>query len=613
MGRGRPPKPGTAEEKAAARRERVRLNVRALRERRKQEAVPNDVDESSRPKLQWLDSDESRSSSSLGADTMSVSDGASIRRSSNMSSRKSSTTSTSSALLVVNQKNNATAKFPMSVDTNSPYAAAFLGTVRQQFLPDSVYLPPAISNTTGKPWDSDQFLWTPCAFWVTSAHTKASNQERSLLKTALLAIGMLLKSLEYQDASLRIASLEMYRRCIVGIRKSLEPLVGPNPKRPKDTVALYLSCHAAAMFELVQNSDLSATMHHLRGISNLICHLGEDNDEDGKSIAWLLLQDYRFAEMGLCLKFRYASMTSVKNRQYESRHLDQLQPSNRSPQARGSGSNNMLVTITDIADEIASIMVQLDGLRQDLKNTNSLAKLKALLKELDSIFSSYDALYAQLTARYGSAFVSVANDGDDTGIGYLKFKTFDIGAAWCYNLMTQVYCLETSIEVVTLLIQLSRWANSMPSPPDSKDSGEGTEEVDDLSDEAQMREKIQKLRDQHRGVCIQLSQCLQYFLQTDKGITGQSLSIFPLDAAASMIEIEMQRLNADLQDAKEVNASLADFTAISRRRDELHRAGLCCQKMQTRAESFGMPSFYTAGATGASNLSEAGDVHTMTE
>jgi len=480
--------------------------------------------------------------------------------------------------------------FPVSLNTRNSYAVAFLAHVRQQFLPAAIYLPPAINNTDDKSSENDGFLWTPCAFWITSAHIKASCQDHSLLKTALLAIGMLLKSLEYGDPSLRVASLEMYRRCLVGIRRSIELLTAPNSKRPKDTMVLYLSCHAAAVFELTQNSDMTGTMHHLRAISNLMCHLGEDYDEYGNPVAWQLLQDYRWAEMSLCLKFRYASMMSHKHRQLEHASSGRQRSNRHSPKAHTSSRHHMPVIITDIADDITAIMVQADALRKQLKDYDTAAKLVRLINRLDRILSRYNPLYAQLVSRYGSAFVSIDSSEDDYALGYLKFKTFEIGAAWCYNLVTQAYCLETSIEIATLLSKLSRLATYRPSFPLHTESDGSIDGFIELLDGIRLDEKIHLLRGQHRNVCIQLSQCSQYFLQTDKGMIGQALAIFPLDTAASMIDSEMERLYADTQ---EVGHTPAILTSLA----ELQVARVVCRKMQARAQMFGLPSFYTAGLT----------------
>lgn len=596
MGRGRPPKPGTVEEKAAARRERVRNNVRALRERRKKEAaIVGQLTGTKSLVVEWFDDEDSTTQTEV--DTPNSSTGvAGSRKSSDTSDFSlSSTTGHGGALYLVSRRNTAKTMFPSTIDTQSPYAAALLATVRGQFLPDSIYLPPAIGNTKGKPWESDQFLWTPCAFWVTSAFAKASCHETSLLKTSLLAIGMLLKGLEFQDSSLKIASLEMYRRSLQGIRKSLEPLTEPNPKKPKDAVALYLSCHAAAMFELIQNSDLSATMYHLRGVSHLICHLGDGGDEDHQSMAWLLLQDYRFAEMALCLKYRYTSFSSIKRRQFENANFGRFQLSKRSSAAHGRTSHNMLVTITDMADDICAIMVQLDCLRTQLSRPDAPIKIRRLLERLDLISIGFKYLHEQLVLRFGTNFLYKDTYGDGPAPGSVKFGTFDIGAAWCYYLMVQIYCFETSIDATALLLRICNDLNSMPSPPESKHSGQSDETNVESVDEFVSLDRLHELRKLHRSTCIQLSQCLQYFLQIDKGITGQGLAIFPLDAAIAMLEVEIERLQTDLRNAQE---AAKDILYISRIRKDLagvNDAREFCSKMQERAKQFGLPSFHSAG------------------
>ncbi|KAK5952290.1 hypothetical protein OHC33_006763 [Knufia fluminis] len=592
MGRGRPPKPGTAEEKAAARRERVKNNVRALRERRRKEAdLATDQTRTSQLAVEQVDEKIADTPSPVSKSVISSGASKARKTSDTSTSYSSASTKRSVGLFLVSRCNDARLILPTTVDTKSPYATALLAAVREQFLPDPVYLPPAINNTNGKPWESTQFLWTPCAFWVTSAFTKASNQEPSLLRATLLSVGMLMKSLQFQDTFLKIASLEMYRRCLQGIRKSLEPLVDGRSERPKDSVALYLSCHVAAMFELIQNPDLNAAMQHLRGVSQLICHLGDGRDEDGQSIAWLLLQDYRFSEMGLCLKYRYASVISLRRRQFERSALGNLKLSARNISAHGYGSHNMLVRITDLADEISAVMVQLDILRPHLKRADALMKLREMLDRLGKVWADYEYLHDQLTSRYGSAFVYKDTSGENPGFGSLKFKTIDIGAAWCHNLMTQIHCIETQIDATSLALAISNAPKFDESLLGHEHSPEHDRSSAEPVDEVVSYKYLQGLRYLHRSICIQLTQCLHYFLQTDKGVTGQALAIFPLDTATSMLESELQRLQIDLQDARILKKSPMLISSIQQEITKLGEARAFCRQMQDRAEALGMPGF----------------------
>lgn len=592
MGRGRPPKPGTAEEKAAARRERVRNNVRALRERRRKEAAGAEEVKA----LSQLVSELSEESDSVAASETNEDDVISPG-SSNTSIVQLNANEEPPA--INDRRSPVTLLLPASPDSKSPFASALLATMRKSFLPAAVYLPAAIDSTRGKPWESDQFLWTPCAFWITSAFTKASNQDSSILKTALLAIGLILKSFEYQDAALKLAALEMYRRSLQGIRRLLEPLI-LNNDRPKDAVSLYLACHAAAMFELILNSDLSATMHHLRGVSQLICHLGDGSDEDGQSVAWLLLQDYRFAEMGLCLKYRYTSFSSMKRQQFERTSFGRLGLVNRTTSAHGHRSHNMLVKITDVADEISSIMVQIDSLRPFLYKATTITKIARLLDDLNLVWEGYRQLHENLILYCGT-FIHEDRDADGPATGSLKFKSFDIGAAWCYNLMTQLYCLETKIDATDLLSQMK---NRLGSSPSNRNESDDAEQISNPNHNHTQPHGMQELRRLHRAICVQLTRCLQYFLQTDKGITGQALAIFPLDAAICMLEVELQRLRFDLSVAETREDSSTDSTEISKKIATMEDAKGFCWKMQQRAEAFGLPSFRGAGGAYVSSLKE---------
>ena len=551
--RGRPPKPGTTEEKAAARRERVRNNVRALRERRKKEAQEQ-ADSNGTLVIRRESTDETDETASFSGSRKE-----SIAAQTGLPEKKSKT------LSLVNSRNNVSLPLPFSIDSKSPYAIALMATVRVQFLPDSIYLPPTVDGVTLKPWESDQPLWTPCAFWVTSAFTKASGQESSLLKTSLLAIGTLLKSLEFNDPELRAASSELYRRCLQGIRKALEPLLSGSNERPKDTVALYLACHAAAMYELCQSSDLKTAMYHLRGVSHLICHLGDDRDVDAQSVAWLLLQDYRMAEMGLCMKFRYCSYSSLKKRQFQNQSAEQKRSLSRSMH---SDSSNVLVAITDIADGICEVMVDFDAIKHDPVDSSFLEQCRRMVEKLDSLETRFKPLFDFLAYKFGPAFISIDTESDGPGSASLKFKTFDIGAAFCYGIMTELHCLETQIEIAQAVLNTN------------------------MEDDTFSRSKIASTRQEHRGLCLRLTQCLHYFLQTDKGITGGALSIFPLDAASVMLENEYNRLQIDLGSADKAHTSVEEYSAIKRDIVVISEAQKFCVKMQDRAKAFGLPGLY---------------------
>lgn len=597
MGRGRPPKPGTAEEKAAARRQRVRNNVRALRERRKQEAAAGSaVTTDNSFRLEWVESDHGHISTEkdFKLKCLEAQDEASGE---NISEADTTvlTPTHAGALCLANRLNEAKIINPIKVDTKNAYALAMLATVREMFLPDAIYLPQDTTTTTIKPWDSKQLLWTPCAFWITSAFAKTSNDDTGLLKTTLLSIGILLKSLEHNNHSLRVAALDMYRRSLQGIRKTLDPIVQGRPDKPKDVIALYLACHAAAMFELVQNPDLSATMRHLRGVSQLICHLGDGGDDEAQSTAWLLLQDYRMVEMGLCLKFRYASHSSIARRKFEEANLDRRSSTDYSKPTRGRRSHNMLVDLTDIADDICATMVRFDHLKLGPTELHATADLRDCLEKLDEIWQRFPRLHSQLLERYGNAFISKnAKDDGDTESSY-KFKTFDIGAAWCYNLMVQLYCLETSIEATTLLLRVELDLAMQTPTSDYQQSPASESTETELVDEFASIDRLHELRRLHRAICIQLSRCLSYFLQTDKGFTGQTLAIFPLDTAFNMLNTEMERLKADLKQAHLAQRRKEYVSMLWKDISSVRDAQVFVQKLQDRAKQFGLPPLYEAG------------------
>lgn len=403
---------------------------------------------------------------------------------------------------------------------------------------------------------------------------------------------MLLRGLEHQDQSLKLAAMEIYRRSLRGIRETIDPIIQGRPEKPRDVVAIYLSCHAAAMFELIQNADLSATMRHLRGVSQLICHLGDRSTEEGQSMAWLLLQDYRFAEMGVCLKYRYSSYSTIARQKFEKASIETNAPENSPAPTQARESHSLLVTLTDIADVLCAIMVRIDLLKSTSSNSSKSKRVRQCQADLDKVWQRFPHLHNRLTERYGNAFVYKDDNEDDSSETSYRFKTFDVGAAWCYNLMTQLYCLETSTETITLLLKTERDVSSNVSSSDHRDCSISQCTNADSAEEPATLDRLHECRRLHRVTCIQLTHCLLYFLQTAKGITGQALAIYPLDTAINMLNVETKLLEIDLKEAHLARKGKERITMIWKDSISIANATTFVQKMQERAKQFGLPSFH---------------------
>lgn len=245
-----------------------------------------------------------------------------------------------------------------------------------------------------------------------------------------------------------------------------------------------------------------------------------------------------------------------------------------------------------MADDISAVMVQLDNIRPHLQQTDAFVKLRRTLEELGAVWTGYQHLHDEFKARYGSAFVYKDTSSDDPALGALKFKTFDIGAAWCYKLMTQIYCVETKIDATTMALEIRsdvKFEQSASSP-------ESDELAVDSVDDIVSYEALQELRHLHRSICIQLTQCLQYFIQTDKGVTGQTLALFPLDAAVTMLDRELHRLQVDLKETESSPGTQVEMSMIEANIEHLIDTRAVCQQMQHRAEAFGLPTCYHDGS-----------------
>lgn len=587
MPRGRPPKPGTAEEKAAARRERVRQNVRALRERRKQKSIVVEPPPNTPPSLVWM-SQSSRETSEVNdvsSDDSNTVDEVETFQSSPQASGQLAVLPLPGAKLQVER-----ARIPWAPDSTEPYAASLLATFRKQFLPDASHLPEIFDPTQGNPCEKLDFLWTPCAFWVTNAFNLASNHGAETLRTGLLAVATTLKAYECGDDRLRIASFDLYRKSLQGIRKTLE-VVRSHP--PKDKTTLYLACHAAAMFELMQNSSLRATLHHVQGIGQLIEFLGDNRTQSSSSVPFLLLQDYRMLEMNFCLKYRYESTLSKRKRQQNPRLSSAV---HRDPLLLGPSASNhsMLIAITDTADEICSVMVELDQLKQlDLKSIDETC-LEKLVNKLSLILTAFDMWTIQLEARHLPTLVSEPESGPE-GKSF-RFTNFEVGAAWVFSFTVKAFGAETSIEATALLGAVESCQTRSSDSDGVTTLGDQDFATLPSAQRSPRTRRLQYLRSQLRRVLDQLVQSLSYFFQTDKGMVGQALGVFPLDTATSLLTKEWQRLEDDLVEAQMDTAGIRNelwYGEVQANLERVNEALLFCQQMQKRAQDFGLPTFYT--------------------
>jgi hypothetical protein len=605
--RGRPPQPGTAEEKAAVRREKVRLYVKAHRERKKNAAsLPLSSETSfSEPNLSSSPDSVTRSNSidsefgesckvksdpydapvkekTENDDDEVVPDGQLIRVSGN-------TTTTA-------QRKSISLIMPRG---GKEFAMALMGTFRTQFLPDTVRVP-------GRQ-DLGSELVTPCSAWITNAYGIALRQDSGALKSGILAVGLALTSMQYQDERLRMASLDVYRKTLRQVRTDLKPL---ETGRATNYLVPYLSCLAAAMFEMVHDGFSENIMQHVKGAISLMELLPRDKSIN-HLLSDLLLEDLCMWEIVFALKYRYPSPLRDRRKR----------KGNRGYKVDGNGDSasqnaTVLGDLLDGADEIPAVMFRVDQLRLEPFSSLKHREIDQELSKLARILSDLDAWALRFQERFSPIYIQDEGATDFKGKerSSVRFVSYEVAAAWVYYLTFTLCGLETNIEALTEIIHdHHRLSSALLEANDMSLSHRITlqtmperrprSEYDDFTRATHNRaeatytefseigllyKNLDDLRIKLRWDTLQLIEAMCIFLPIPKGIIGQSLVLFPLDRCKAILKKELARLQLDQKLMK--GSASQDDEEILLNIEQLSQAMTVYDSLEQTLAQTGMPT-----------------------
>lgn len=305
MPRGRKPGPGTAEERAAARRERVRLNVQAFRKRKSDLVSGKQQDPSTtlrfiedtrwQHQLQRLSpSSDSRTSTEEKSDT-------SKDDSSTYQTSDTSSTPSQDRAVAVYRRPAVSTLFSHPRDSIT-YTNQLYALLPDRFLPERVVLPTS---------DSDlDHVRTPCSLWITTACKLAHEQSNSALKDVVMAVSLALVAMEQPREDLRVASQRLYSRSLAKTRGGLDRVMTEHANLTSTELqALFLSCHASAIYEMLVNGSAVDTKRHVNGIGLLI-EQQRQHPEFPALIGEALLEEYRMLEINFSLLHRQLSVSN---------------------------------------------------------------------------------------------------------------------------------------------------------------------------------------------------------------------------------------------------------------------------------------------------------------
>jgi hypothetical protein len=543
---GKPSSQHTAEEKAAIRRQKVKLNVRAHRERQKQKRGIVHPGSPVQSTLRWVRETKWESRGSA--------DHAQVRNQAQPSTAVRSQNKPSWVPMRC---------LPYAPSPGTQYTMALLGLFRSRFLPDRIILP-----TLPCP---DRQIATPCASWVVNAYDLAVFQDKTALQDMLRSLALGVVGAENQREDIQIISRHSYQRTLFGLRRQLLSLINGGIYCAYDFLALVLSCHVAALFELTINTSLSDMFRHVRGIGSLILHRIYSQGPVSEILSHLI-EEYRMLEICFSLAYRRTSALKAPKGSAvvanSSRLAEEVQVSH-------------LGGLLDIGDRIPPVIVQLDSLISTSVIDQSLPQLYNILKELSDIIAHVEVWYSGFLARYGPVIMqsTISSSVSDN----LDFPSLEVAAAWVYSLSFKLYALNTYISTCT---QVSLFAPAYGSFSIFQDNLKAKNDQHNFD-----HGFITHLRTKVFNTAHLLSRSLPYFFEARIGITGRSLAVFPLAAAKDAFKQEMGRCsNADrIVDAIHHHEGVPNVR--QQRSHEIAQALLFCESLELKAKSFGLPLF----------------------
>ncbi|KIX00280.1 uncharacterized protein Z518_10419 [Rhinocladiella mackenziei CBS 650.93] len=178
------------------------------------------------------------------------------------------------------------------------YTSALLATFPERFLPTQVSLPET---------DDVDALRTPCALWITTAVKQAREPDSGALNDILHSIVLAIIGLERDGVDNALYARQLYLRSLTKIRGELAAIIKRDQHVKEGRMLnLFLSCHAATVYELLVNGSMPDMLRHVLGIGFLIEHL-YGLPQFPRLLGHCLLEEYRTLEIQFCLLERRLS------------------------------------------------------------------------------------------------------------------------------------------------------------------------------------------------------------------------------------------------------------------------------------------------------------------
>ncbi|KAH7390339.1 hypothetical protein BKA64DRAFT_710892 [Cadophora sp. MPI-SDFR-AT-0126] len=491
MPQGRPRRPGAEAERAEARRQQVRENVRAFRQRNKERTL----------------SDNTVSSSASTEDNTS-------NRTPQAQSEPPTTSKSfetppppsqvSVTRLPIGRGVKWSLGLPFRIDLGPAYSGAFIAAFNYRNQPPpnpgtlETNLNPGFSSTT-----SPRFLVPPSRSpesstrslpdvlrveicynsWTTAVSIEAMSSGGQMLKEALLAAALSLIGLERNDRRISAQAVQIQTVALRRLREGFNQYV--DDKDPEKATMLSATALACSMSDLLVHKSWPGFSLHLKGVGALIEHAGPAALTT--SAAQENFLGYRTAQVSFSFLERKGSFLS--------RH-EWIDFDWRDGHPHFSHPAHSLL---DIAYQIPAQMELFDRCANRAPNN-----LRRHLKRLNVLVSDLNEWKTDLFEEYSSQIYSTeAANWHGLHTDVIKFS--NIIVATSFTLFTGV-----RVALFSLVRQIAEELKE-----------------DDESAIPVLNFAIQEGYKWSRIAC----QCLEYFFARDQNVVGRVLCLFPFDAA----------------------------------------------------------------------------------
>ncbi|KAH7311888.1 hypothetical protein BKA65DRAFT_542799 [Rhexocercosporidium sp. MPI-PUGE-AT-0058] len=493
MPQGRPRLPGTDAERVEARRQQVRENVRAFRERKKQRTLSDNPTSSSRS---HEDDGSSRTSPSKSGPSSF-----SYALQSQPPPRRVSVTR-----LPIDQGVKWSLGLPFRIDLGPAYSGAFIAAFnyRSQPTPDpgTLETSPDLANTPAtsprsltpvlgslepSPPSPVDCLRVEICYnsWTTAVSIEAMSLGAEMLKEALLAAALSLVSLERNDRRIAAQAIQIQTVALRRLREGFNQYL--NDKDPQKATMLSATALACSMSDLLVHKSWPGFSLHLKGVGALIEHASP------AALNTFAAQEnflgYRTAQVSFSFLERKGSFLSRPewiDFDWRDDHPDFSHPAHR---------------LLDIAYQIPAQMETFDKCANQSPNA-----LRRHLKKLNGMVSELNEWKRDLFDEYSSEIPAYSTEAANwQGLHTDVIKFSNIIVATSFTLFTGV-----RVALFSLVRQIA--------------------EVLKENDESAIPVLNFAIQESYKWSRISC-QCLEYFFARDQNVVGRLLCLFPFDTA----------------------------------------------------------------------------------